>query len=96
MGTPMERAKARTVSARKILAELHRAGVGTIVERVAAKHRVRPEDVCGRSKSEAAVRARGAVWSALRSSGWSLRNIGDVFRRDHAGVLRAVRATEAS
>jgi chromosomal replication initiation ATPase DnaA len=72
-----------------------RAPSASRVERYAAEaaaaHDIAPEDVMGKGRTVAFVRARCAVWQRLSDEGFSLYAIGQAVGRHHTTVMHALR-----
>lgn len=64
-----------------------------IVERVAAEHRVRADEIFGPHRHDYIMRARHAAIVAvyLAKPKWSLPRLGSFFERDHTTILSALR-----
>jgi hypothetical protein len=61
---------------------------------VAKRFETDPEDVFGRRKTQALVRARAISYYLLRHRDYSYPEIGDMFSRDHTTVMISVRRLE--
>lgn len=65
--------------------------VAAVVAQVIEATGITEAAIRGRGRMRRTVRARHAVWIALRALGWSLSEIGREFSVDHTTVLEAVR-----
>jgi len=70
--------------------------VAAVVAQVVEATGVSEEAIRGRGRQKRTVRARHAVWLALRALGWSLPEVGREFSVDHTTVLAAVRKASSA
>jgi chromosomal replication initiation ATPase DnaA len=66
-----------------------------LLDEVCRRRAVTREEVCGRARTKAVAHARHEVWWHLRhhpNVSFSFKEIGRLFRRDHATVIHGVRA----
>jgi chromosomal replication initiation ATPase DnaA len=61
--------------------------VENVINIVAESMEIKPELITSRDRTEAVANARAVVQSVLRSKGWTLQRIGDVFGKGHDSVL---------
>lgn len=75
-----------------VLRNLDEAGLGQVLEHVAARYGVRVADVAGRSKRKSVVAARHELWLAVQQArGKSTTEIGDLFVDvDHTTVVHGI------
>ena len=82
--------------AQLVLRNLDEAGLGSMLELVAARYGVRPSDIAGRSKKKSVVAARHELWLAIyRARGKSATEIGDLFGGvEHTSILHGIKAAD--
>lgn len=83
---------------RRALANLARAGLGELAERIAREHHVAPSALCGPGRtSRTGSRARGAFIAALRAlpTPLSYPEIGALLHLDHTTAMHLHRLARA-
>ena len=66
-----------------------------LLDEVCRRRAVTRHEVCSRSRTKAVASARHELWWRLRNhpeASFSFKEIGRIFRRDHATVIHGVRA----
>ena len=64
--------------------------VENVIHIVADSMGIKPELITSRDRTEAVANARAVVQSILRSKGWTLKRIAEVFMQGHGTVMHSV------
>jgi chromosomal replication initiation ATPase DnaA len=70
--------------------------VEQVIHIVAESMEIKPERITSRDRTEAVANARAVVQAVLRSKGWTLKRIAEVFTQNHGTVMHSVRKVEAA
>lgn len=82
------------IDAAVILARFDKYRLTAVLAAVEAHTGIAGIELAGGSAAHRVARARGYLFAALRSRGWSWTDIGALFDRDHSGVMHAVHRIE--
>jgi len=70
--------------------------VEQVIHIVAESMEIKPELITSRDRTEAVANARAVVQAVLRSKGWTLKRIAEVFGQNHGTVMHNVRKVESA
>ena len=70
--------------------------VEQVINIVAESMEIKPELITSRDRTEAVANARAVVQAVLRSKGWTLKRIAEVFMQTHGTAIHNVRKVESA
>ena len=70
--------------------------VEQVINIVAESMEIKPERITSRDRTEAVANARAVVQAVLRSKGWTLKRIAEVFMQGHGTAMHNVRKVESA
>jgi chromosomal replication initiation ATPase DnaA len=70
--------------------------VEQVIHIVAESMEVKPELITSRDRTEAVANARAVVQAVLRSKGWTLKRIAEVFGQSHTAAMHNVLKVESA
>ncbi len=68
--------------------------VEQVINIVAESMEIKPELIPSRDRTEAVANARAVVQAVLRSKGWTLKRVAEVFGQNHGTVMHSVAKVE--